>query len=615
MDMSQATMDDSATCPHAVMGDEISVLSRDSILVLEHHKRIVLQRIVSQDGAPELHLFYGDKHVSFDETDLFAFAETLARTPRFAAGDVTSWGEALEWPRMRDLLDVLIAEGVLQHEADVADDAGVPADRSVPSRLPASVCPVARDWSTCEEITGEIAGRAVELAYLELVIPMFRVAHVFQDQDGRQVGEANVFPRALRLDVPTDWMTSIYPGTRYLSDRPMNVTALKGMRAHWPQMMAALHHIRARFLELYPEVASGWTVGALERLAALVLAVPTYQLMHPHRPVANGDLHPALSSMFRVTDGLRMTMHQMLFVPIGEPAMSALAPMTSEEILDYAERNYSFHSETGVCAGPKIMVREFLSVLVDGVLPKSAEGFIFDQAVVAALADLPSAFRYGLRGLRAHAAIFSIWPAMTRSYDVLARIADGGVEDGLSGFAPFQARMQELSHHMRTATYLAEEDWRRDRESVYADMFEMSGRGLGLPETETPFLARLSSRVDASVDGFAARLDMQLSARFDIDVAHPRIVALSDALVDFCLAAQARIRLGCDEQASINDALGRSPATRAFSAADMDVFNLLQGRETRRLPFLLDEAPRLFGIRLYINSDAIDFVPEEAEAT
>jgi hypothetical protein len=36
----------------------------------------------------------------------------------------------------------------------------------------------------------------------------------------------------MRLDVPTNWRACIYPGTRHLDPKPMNVTALKAMRAH-----------------------------------------------------------------------------------------------------------------------------------------------------------------------------------------------------------------------------------------------------------------------------------------------------------------------------------------------------------------------------------------------
>jgi hypothetical protein len=138
------------------------------------------------------------------------------------------------------------------------------------------------------------------------------------DADQRQVGEANVFPPALRLDVPTKWRTCNLPGSRYQSEQPMNVTAMRVMRAHWPQMMAAMLRVREGYLCRFPEAAGAWTIGHVERLATVVLAVPSYQLMRQQGRIENGDLHPALSSLFRVTDGVRMTMHKMLFVQINE---------------------------------------------------------------------------------------------------------------------------------------------------------------------------------------------------------------------------------------------------------------------------------------------------------
>jgi hypothetical protein len=181
-----------------------------------------------------------------------------------------------------------------------------PRDGARPSPLPPAETTEARTWLECESITETLAGRPLELGYLELVIPIFRVAHMALDGDGRQVGEANVFPKPLRLDIPTKWRTCIYSGSRFQDERPMNVTALKAIRAHWPQIMTALLRIREAYLERFPHARNGWTVGEIERLATLVLAVPTYQLMRKGG-LQNGELHPALSSMFRVTDGLRMT--------------------------------------------------------------------------------------------------------------------------------------------------------------------------------------------------------------------------------------------------------------------------------------------------------------------
>ncbi len=244
----------------------------------------------------------------------------------------------------------------------------------------------------------------MELGYLELIVPVFRVAHIALDADHRQVGEANVFPPALRLDVPTEWRTCNLPGTRYQSHRPMNVTAMRVMRAHWPQMMASVLRVRDGYLRRFPEAAGAWTVGHIERLTVAVLALPTYQLMRRLGRVENGTLHPALSSLFRVTDGVRMTMHQILFMEINEPARSPDQVVTIDEILDYAERNYSFHSPHGVCAGPRSMVRELLEMLLEGRGNRDYASVVLEPAVQTAFDDLESAIDYGLLGLRAHAA-------------------------------------------------------------------------------------------------------------------------------------------------------------------------------------------------------------------
>ena len=300
-----------SACPMAAAEDE--GLRFDEELVLQMPRRMVLQYGSDAAGKPELCMYYGDRQVTFDKSDLFVFAETLSRQSRFRAGAATQWGDGYDWSRIRECLEALIGGGILERASELVEEPPLDVSRQQPSPLAPALTSTPRSWQDCAAITGELTGRTVELGYLELVIPVFRVAHIARDADGRQVGEANVFPRALRLDAPTEWLTCTYSGTRHMVERPMNVTALKSMRAHWPQMMAALHVIRGRYLERFPDIQGPLTVGQIERLATLVLAVPTYQLMRPETPVANGSLHPALSSLFRVTDGLRMAMHQMLF--------------------------------------------------------------------------------------------------------------------------------------------------------------------------------------------------------------------------------------------------------------------------------------------------------------
>jgi hypothetical protein len=594
-----------AGCPlHAHAAGVPAGLTRETELVLPMHKRVVAQYATGEAGGRELRLYYGDKEISFDEPELFAFGEALAQQSRFAAGNAAGWGEGYEWAAVKTLLEQLIETGILRYSAEVEPQPIAARDGARPSPLPPAETAAARTWFECEDVTRELTGRPLELGYLELVVPVFRVAHMSLDADGRQVGEANVFPPKLRLDVPTKWRTCIYAGTRFQQDRPMNVTALKAMRAQWPQMMAMLRRIREAYLARFRAARRGWTVGHLERLATCVLALPTYALMKSEERVENGELHPALSSLFRVTDGLRMTMHQMLFIPIGEPSLPPDAPMTREEIYAYAERNYSFHSEHGVCAGPQAMIREFLATLVDG--KPAEEPVAFDPAVQAAMDDLEPAMDYGLMGLQAYAAVFSMWPIMTRAYESLAGIAAGAAPRSAAA-ERLRERLDERIERIRAAAFLSNEAWRADRERVYADMYAQCTYGLTGDHATAALAERIAPTHSLHQPPARATLRRSIARHFAADAAAcaADIERMLDAIMTYLSQAQSVLRVACEAQANINRHLGRAQPARAFTAADIELHNRLQGRHDKRVPYLVSEIEALFGVQIALDEDTL----------
>lgn len=592
-------------CPAHRCAEERPELDAADELVFPMHKRAVAQYSTDESGTVELHLYYGDKEISFDEPELFAFGESLAKSSRFIAGSAVEWGEGYDWPRVRALLEQLIEEGILRH-AETEDAISVSAeDAARPSPLPPAVCRTPRTWRECADITLELTGRRLEYGYLELVVPVFRIAHIALDAEGRQVGESNVFPKPLRLDIPTDWRVCPHSGSRYRDDKPMNVTALKSMRAHWASMTTALARIRETYLRRYPAARERWTVGDLERLAALVLAIPTYRLTKAEGYAENGTLHPVLSNLFRVADGLRMTTHQMMFVPGVEAALSPDAPMTGEELYAYAERNYSFHSTHGVCAGPRSMIEEFLGVLIDGKSPAHSDDL--EPEAQAALDDIEAAFDYCLYGLQAHFAVFSLWPAMTRAYDRLWHIVEAWPESGPAKLWKLREHLSGKREILQNRTYHATEEWRVQRERAYASLFEQCARGLGevspraLPDLIAP-------PADARAEELQARLSTLLHRRFSGDfIATSHVIGnLAVCLSRYCLQAQAILAVACEIQGKINALLGRTPPKRPFYAADIDIHVLLQGEEARRLPYLLDELEEMLDFRVEIAHDRIE---------
>lgn len=573
-------------------------------LVLPKHKRVFVQYVEGEGGGRELRLYYGDKEISFDEPELFDFGEGLAKQSRFLAGDATTWGVNYDWPRIQELLEQLIEEGVLRHAStDDAPEQPLARDLARSSPLPPAPCSLARTWLEAEAIIPELTGRSLELGYLELVLPLYRIPHVALDGEGRQVGEGNVFPKALRLEVPTEWRTCPHAGSRHQHERPMNVTALKSMRAHWKQMMVALLRVREVYLRRFPQARQGWTVGDLHCLSAFVLSIPTYLMLREQDRVSNGDLHPVLSCMYRVTDGVRMVMHHMLFSEDLEPTLPLHAPMTAAELYAYAERNEIFISDHGVCAGPRAMIEEFLGVLMDGNEVEGAASGELPPQVQAAINDLETVLDYVLRGLQAYSVVFSRWPAMTRTYEQLVPVVAGW-----SG--PLQERLENSLTFLRTLTRQNTEERRLKREQVYVEMFARSVSGLGLPQETLPErIAPVAVGNDAEA---SARLRTFLEQRFPETRS---IEDMVDVLMDYFRREQAIVRTASEIQHSINQLLGRKEPSRALTGADLAVhYRLLESLYTAehlvttggRLPYLADELEQQLGLRVVVTGDAIE---------
>jgi hypothetical protein len=602
------------TCPmHATPGQQPAwphegkarSLLPQQVLHLPLHRRAFVQMDANPSGLPLLRVYYGEHDIEFDDPHFFAFAQTLAQTASFVAADACQWGPGYAWGEVAPLLQDLLDADILRTEVPPAMAREVGPQ---PSPLTQAQTGQAREWRDCEAITQELTGRPLALGHLELVVPIFRVAHMALDADGRQVGESNVFPMPLRLDIPTDWRTCIYEGSRHLDDKPMNVTALKAMRAHWPVALTALARIREAYVKRYPVAAQGMTLADVECLATLVLAVPAYLMMRADQAVPNGALHPALSSMFRVTDGLRMVSHQMLFVPVDEATWAPETPVSARDIHDYAERNQSFHSNHGVCAGPRQMIDTFLALMVEGRWPADLTPADLPAEVQHALEVLEPAFDYGLLGLQAHAVVFSLWPLQTRCWARLGELFDHWPEAQAGALQGIRAHLADTLALLANQSLHATETWRRNRELVYAAIHAHTGQGLGQAFRE-PLQAWLDAApLSTSPQALAAPLHQALAMRLNEQGARSsaELNALTELLLGMALRTQAILVRAQEVQARINSLLGRTQPERPFHALDIDIHVLLQGREARRLPHLLDGLLSLLGLELDISAEHIN---------
>ncbi len=590
--------------------NERRALHQDDELLFPLSKAAFSQYWEDEETPRELRVYYRDKEIAFDDPAFYSFGETLIKQSRFRAGDALQWGD-YEWPKVREMLEDLIAEDVLKYADEVKD---VPAALRHEERetllMPARI-EDGKTWDDCEEIMTLIRGRPLETGYVELAIPIFRVAHMYIDADNRQVGEANVFPPAMRLDRPTLWRTCTYSGTRYQPDLPMNVTALRIMRNQWRHMMVIVRRVSDAYRARFPEVDErGWTVGDIERMTVCVLALPTYLLMRVENRVENGKLHPALSSAFRLTDGLRMLMHHMLFVPFGEPTRSGTTPMTGFEAHQYAERNHSFHTAQGVCAGPPSMVDDFLAVILDRADPKGGWPDEIDPEVQAALDEVDRAMDYGLLGLQAFGSVFSLFPTSTAGHAELREIVNSWTKSDSPTLARLRERCEKIHEVTQDVGWLKSDAFRKSRLVAYNEMYQKCGFGL-TGEYPDPSLEERYENLPPLPEETMAQLRAGF-ARYlqdlpDGDELYDRLAQWLGRFISF---VQVALRVSLEVQDRINTLLGREKPKETFYGRDLSTYvgldkSVDSKAEKREVPFLIDDIAKVLGVTIDVTVDGV----------
>lgn len=578
----------------------------DVHFVVPMARAALLQKSRDENGEPQLTLFHRGKEVTWDDPKHFAFADMLTRCPHFAGAEAARWGE-IGWDAASEMLESLEDQGVIVRAAGYTAPTERHDHKPMPSPLPPAPMQAPRSWMDSRSLMAELTGTDLDLAWLETVVPIFRTGHLFVDRDGRQVGEANAFPASARLAVETDWRGCPYAGNRYQAEKPMNVTALRAMRQHWRQMMGLLIEVRKAYLARFPDAAGGWTVGHVERLSVAVLALPSYMALRCDRPVANGDLHPALSNLFRVTDGLRMVVHQMLFLPLHEKMRSPEAPVDAAELLAYADRNYAFHSDHGVCAGPRFMVEDFLGVILHGSEPRSGFADTLDPDLQDAVACIPQAMDYAMLGLETYAVVFSLWPAMARAYQALHDLlASGGHGPAARTMANrFAGHFEALSHR----SFLASEEWRAHRVAVYDDMYAFAHGATHSGQPEFPLSAATNpAQVADPRRQSSVSLAAAAAAHFgetDKELAN----AFAGLVSEFLERGRLTLRLAEAAQLRTAALLHRPQPDRRLTLQDLNLHNVLMGEDNRSVPFLPDEIGRLLDLTITVTADDIAISP------
>ena len=571
---------------------------------MPHPKRLLWAYDTTPEGGRELRINYGVKEVTFDDERFFGFGERLATEPSFTGELATAWGPGYDWEELRPLLESLIDEQILQRGERREDPRGTGV---VPSKLPPAPCAAPRSWSLaeCEAITRELGKRAIEVGHLEAVVPVFRIPHPALDGDGRQVGEANVFPSRMRIERDTEWRVCQYPGSRYRDDTPMNVTALKAMIKHWKPMMGVIVAVRDAVQARLGLGLDRWTIGELHHMSSVVCALPAFALLQRGGASPQVPLHPVMSSMFRVTDGVRMTTHEMMFDV--ELTRQPDEVMTAAELYAHAERNGSLMgSKTGVCAGPRHMIEEYLAAVIDGVGLERYRGGEQTPEVQALLDQLPAAVDYGLVGLQSWGLALAVWIAHSQAYEALL----GVLETAVHNDACSELRTGLRRDWNDLAVMQMSLDHDRDVHLVpYVYSYETSWRALAAPPGQPVHADEIAPPPAGPMHEVAATelrrlLAERLAGSELLDDQGARVDRIVEILIDYLRAEQGVLAAVAASQETIGALLERPRAQRPLEARDIRAIYTMQGG-VGSYPYLLDTIEDRTGIAIACTAGAL----------
>ena len=408
-------------------------LQPTEVLFIPNRRRLTHAMLPGPEGQEVLHIFYGVKEIIIDEPDLLSFGNQLLKVERFRADEAKSWSSdaPYDWERVRGLLEALVSEDILKRFDDAPPAPVVKTFPPTLGRVPEGRKPEtysAHD-DRCPIITERVFGRAIDLGNLEVVLPIHRVAHPAIDQDGRQVGENNVADK-LFLDLPTERRLCNYAGSRYHAEAPINATALKHMSKRWPELLSLTEQLRTAFFARIPQQGVPLRIGDVHLLAVSCLSMVGYAMVRGVDPVPNGQLDPGLAAMFRLIDGVRIVTTQRMRDTAGNHGCER--PASPKIISDYAERESLFIDKWGVCAGPQVLIDEYLHVLLDG----ASAPIKVQPDLAARVGDLDAALDYGLHGLRVE--------AMVRAYGAMQGFLHERLHQAFVQHSAAPSRLQEL---------------------------------------------------------------------------------------------------------------------------------------------------------------------------
>jgi hypothetical protein len=226
-----------------------------------------------------------------------------------------------------------------------------------------------------------------------------------RDAEGRPIREGRTPPELL-AEGEIEYRQCPYPGSRFMNERPMNMSALRQTSAHWDEVLDAMALLRTA----YSDARGGYRSDVMDiwRVGQLGSALPWFYILRL------GTACPAYAAaLSKATLGVGIWGHRMLVQMMVEG--DATLPFTSQRMLDTAEQTLTLLAEHEVCAASDKMMLRFFDVFTAASAQVTGAG-----EVARLLESRDELLRFGAHYIAFKQWIWMYWLARRQLYADLA---------------------------------------------------------------------------------------------------------------------------------------------------------------------------------------------------
>jgi hypothetical protein len=184
----------------------------------------------------------------------------------------------------------------------------------------------------------------------------------FRDVDGRPLAEMNASEMA-QEGVEFKMLPCTFEGFR--RGHPTNVSAMKQIGRHWPELLDLIAYLRSEFL--HRRRRTELTLLDMWHFGAVAVALPGYLAFRQRAPFRDGAIPGAVSALYKTTQGVQMSSARAMILDEWESDATVPALRMSGRALDKLEfASMPFTPGSRVCGGPQALIDQFFDVVTNG---------------------------------------------------------------------------------------------------------------------------------------------------------------------------------------------------------------------------------------------------------